>query len=34
MAKGTLGLMDALNLGTPHLIGADMGGMVAQVLAT
>ena len=33
MAKDTLGIMDALNIGSAHLVGASMGGMIAQNVA-
>ncbi|TFV61274.1 UNVERIFIED_ORG: alpha/beta hydrolase [Bacillus sp. AZ43] len=33
LASDTIGLLDALGLGSVHLVGASMGGMVAQLVA-
>ena len=33
MAEDTLGLMDALDIDSAHLVGASMGGMIAQLIA-
>jgi pimeloyl-ACP methyl ester carboxylesterase len=33
MAKDTLGLMDSLKIQQAHIVGASMGGMIAQVMA-
>jgi pimeloyl-ACP methyl ester carboxylesterase len=33
MAKDTIGLMDALSIKSAHLVGASMGGMIAQEVA-
>lgn len=33
LARDTLGLMDALDIAKAHIVGASMGGMIAQIIA-